>query len=131
MGKTSIEWTTESWNPTRGCSRVSPGCDGCYAMGQARRQDKPGRAYHGLTTYRPKGSMTSPWIKIEPGCEMPERESLPHIDLSVDVLIDTFTSGFRVGCYDFDRRLWVVFDREGSYAVDATHWMPIPKVPED
>lgn len=53
---TNIEWTDETWNPTKGCSRVSPGCDNCYAMGQARRQDKPGKPYHGLTIYRESGA---------------------------------------------------------------------------
>lgn len=28
---TSIEWTDATWNPTRGCSRVSEGCRNCYA----------------------------------------------------------------------------------------------------
>lgn len=31
MGDTSIQWTDKTWNPTRGCSRVSPGCEHCYA----------------------------------------------------------------------------------------------------
>ena len=31
MGKTSIEWTDRTWNPVRGCSRVSEGCRRCYA----------------------------------------------------------------------------------------------------
>lgn len=31
-GDTSIEWTDRSWNPTVGCTRVSPGCDNCYAF---------------------------------------------------------------------------------------------------
>ena len=32
MGRnTSIEWTDISWNPTTGCTRVSAGCDNCYA----------------------------------------------------------------------------------------------------
>jgi protein gp37 len=31
-GKTSIEWATLSWNPTTGCTRVSAGCDNCYAF---------------------------------------------------------------------------------------------------
>ncbi len=35
---TGIEWTDETWSPTVGCSRVSPGCDGCYAEREARRQ---------------------------------------------------------------------------------------------
>jgi protein gp37 len=28
---TAIEWTDQTWNPTTGCSKVSPGCDHCYA----------------------------------------------------------------------------------------------------
>lgn len=32
-----IEWTDETWNPTVGCSRVSPGCDNCYAIRVAAR----------------------------------------------------------------------------------------------
>lgn len=34
---TSIEWTDESWNPTTGCDRVSPGCARCYALALAAR----------------------------------------------------------------------------------------------
>lgn len=26
-----IEWTDTTWNPTTGCSKVSPGCEHCYA----------------------------------------------------------------------------------------------------
>jgi protein gp37 len=37
MGKSAIEWTEETWNPTTGCDRTSPGCDHCYAMTLARR----------------------------------------------------------------------------------------------
>lgn len=28
---TSIEWTGGTWNPVRGCTKVSPGCQNCYA----------------------------------------------------------------------------------------------------
>jgi protein gp37 len=28
---TSIEWTDATWNPVTGCTRISPGCDNCYA----------------------------------------------------------------------------------------------------
>ncbi|MFI0156156.1 DUF5131 family protein [Streptomyces lydicus] len=37
MGSTSIEWTTDVWNPTSGCDRVSDGCTNCYALTMARR----------------------------------------------------------------------------------------------
>jgi protein gp37 len=42
MGATSIEWTDRTWNPVRGCSRVSPGCVNCYAERQASRFSKAG-----------------------------------------------------------------------------------------
>jgi protein gp37 len=29
--KSDIEWTDATWNPTRGCTRVSEGCRNCYA----------------------------------------------------------------------------------------------------
>jgi protein gp37 len=29
--RTRIEWTDATWNPTTGCTRVSAGCDHCYA----------------------------------------------------------------------------------------------------
>ena len=35
--KTSIEWTEVTWNPTTGCTRVSEGCDNCYAASLSQR----------------------------------------------------------------------------------------------
>ncbi len=32
-----IEWTDATWNPVRGCSKVSPGCANCYAESFAER----------------------------------------------------------------------------------------------
>jgi protein gp37 len=52
QGVEGISWTDTTWNPVRGCSRVSPGCDHCYAMGQAHRFSGAGGAYEGLTTIR-------------------------------------------------------------------------------
>ena len=31
-GKSSIEWTDMTWNPLIGCTRVTQGCDHCYAF---------------------------------------------------------------------------------------------------
>jgi protein gp37 len=33
----AIEWTEATWNPTSGCTKVSPGCDRCYAERITRR----------------------------------------------------------------------------------------------
>lgn len=41
---TTIEWTEETWNPTTGCNRMSPGCDNCYALTLAKRLKGMGSA---------------------------------------------------------------------------------------
>ena len=35
--QSTIEWTEQTWNPTTGCTKVSPGCKHCYAEVMARR----------------------------------------------------------------------------------------------
>lgn len=48
MGDTTIEWTDKTWNPLRGCRRVSEGCRHCYAERMALRFSGPGQPYEGL-----------------------------------------------------------------------------------
>jgi protein gp37 len=35
--KSKIEWTDATWNPVRGCTKISPGCTHCYAETFAER----------------------------------------------------------------------------------------------
>ena len=35
--QSKIEWTEQTWNPTVGCTKISPGCKNCYAETMARR----------------------------------------------------------------------------------------------
>jgi protein gp37 len=35
--RSPIEWTNATWNPVRGCTKVSPGCKHCYAETFAER----------------------------------------------------------------------------------------------
>src|SRR6266852_821206 len=46
----SIEWTDATWNPLRGCTKISPGCKHCYAETFAERfRGVPGHPYeHGF-----------------------------------------------------------------------------------
>ena len=45
----SIEWTEATWNPITGCTRVSVGCDHCYAVTLTRRLAGMGQIkYKGL-----------------------------------------------------------------------------------
>src|SRR5689334_10604262 len=35
--QSKIEWTDATWNPVRGCTKISPGCTHCYAATFAER----------------------------------------------------------------------------------------------
>src|SRR6266851_5143465 len=44
--RSHIEWTDATWNPLRGCTKVSPGCKHCYAETFAERfRGVPGHPY--------------------------------------------------------------------------------------
>lgn len=44
--KSHIEWTDATWNPVRGCTKISPGCKHCYAETFAERfRNVPGHPY--------------------------------------------------------------------------------------
>src|SRR5580692_4137756 len=44
--ESSIEWTDATWNPVRGCTKITPGCAHCYAETFAERfRGVPGHPY--------------------------------------------------------------------------------------
>lgn len=43
-----INWATTTWNPLRGCARVSAACKSCYAEAVAARFSGPGQPFEGL-----------------------------------------------------------------------------------
>lgn len=66
MNGTTIEWTDVTWNPVRGCARVSPGCEHCYAERQAHRFGGPGQPYEGLTVLGKHGPRWAGRARFEP-----------------------------------------------------------------
>lgn len=58
-----IEWTEKTWNPLRGCRRVSEGCRNCYAEKVAARFAGPGGVYEGTVDARGRWNGT---IKLVP-----------------------------------------------------------------
>jgi protein gp37 len=67
MGETSaIEWTDATWNPIRGCTRVSEGCRHCYAETLAGRFSLPGQWGEGLATRTSKGARWTGKIDVAP-----------------------------------------------------------------
>jgi protein gp37 len=43
MSDTTIGWTDKTWNPVTGCTKVSAGCDNCYAEPWAARLQAMGQ----------------------------------------------------------------------------------------
>tara|TARA_R100000781_G_scaffold110309_4_gene75690 strand:- start:7486 stop:8535 length:1050 start_codon:yes stop_codon:yes gene_type:complete len=85
--KTGIEWTESTWNPIRGCSRVSEGCRNCYAETVANRFKGPGEPYEGLIA---KGDQWNGEVKmIEHKLDEPCRWSKPRM-IFVNSMSDLF-----------------------------------------
>lgn len=66
MGASAIEWTDVTWNPVRGCSRVSEGCRNCYAERQAARFSDPGQYAHGFVERTPGGPRWTGRVELVP-----------------------------------------------------------------
>ena len=62
--KSKIEWTQSTWNPIRGCTRVSEGCRFCYAERIAARFSREGLAYEGLAQMTKAGPRWSNEVKL-------------------------------------------------------------------
>lgn len=62
MQDTNITWADWTWNPIRGCSRISPGCIHCYAEADMARKNYnrkvPG--CHGYAEFRIVGQRSEP-----------------------------------------------------------------------
>lgn len=53
-----------TWNPVKGCTRISPGCMNCYAERQAARFAAPGRPFHLFADPERSGSKWTGKVEI-------------------------------------------------------------------
>jgi protein gp37 len=60
--KSTIEWTDATWNPVTGCTKVSPGCDHCYAERITNRFGGPG-AFDTVVLHPERLTMPLHWKK--------------------------------------------------------------------
>ena len=87
----SIEWTDVTWNCTVGCTRVSPGCENCYAEKVAHRGMSP--QHKGLTVLGKNGVRWNGKINLVPSAlEKPLRWRKPR-RVFVDSMSDLFHPG--------------------------------------
>jgi len=80
-----ISWTDDTWNPIRGCSRVSPGCGGpqgqggCYAERFAIRLSGSGQSYEGLVRSTSNGPRWTGEVRfVEDALNLPLRWKKPR-----------------------------------------------------
>ncbi len=88
--KSAIEWTQSTWNPVRGCTRVSEGCRFCYAERIAARFSGEGLAYEGLAKMTKKGPRWSNKVKlVEELLDVPLKWKKPQL-IFVNSMSDLF-----------------------------------------
>ena len=101
--KSKIEWTQSTWNPVRGCTRVSEGCRFCYAERIAARFSKKGLAYEGLAKMTKAGPKWSNEVRlVRELLDAPLKWKKPqlifvnsmsdlfHEDVPLDFILDVF-----------------------------------------
>ncbi|HEV3238400.1 MAG TPA: phage Gp37/Gp68 family protein [Gemmataceae bacterium] len=85
----TIEWTDATWNPIRGCTKISPGCTHCYAEVFAERfRGVPGHPYEqGFDLRLVPGKLTEPFTWNKPKRVFVNSMSdLFHKDVPVDYI---------------------------------------------
>lgn len=108
--KTSIEWTRSddgtpgaTWNPIRGCRRVSEGCRHCYAERVAARFSGPGQPYEGLAEMTPSGPRWTGAVRlIENVLNQPLQWKRPR-----RIFVNSMSDLFYEGLTDDD--IWRIF----------------------
>jgi protein gp37 len=85
-----IEWTDSTWNPVRGCTKISPGCAHCYAETFAERfRGVPGHPYEqGFDLKLIPGKLAEPFRWRKPSMVFVNSMSdLFHADVPEDYII--------------------------------------------
>jgi protein gp37 len=137
MATSSIEWTESTWNPVTGCTKVSPGCQHCYAERMSLRLQAMGspkyRNGFALTAYRDALLHPLNWNKPQ-RIFVNSMSDLFHRDVPVDYVLEVFDVMRRAHWHQFQ----VLTKRaerleELSRAIDwpANVWMGVSVENED
>lgn len=95
MQESAIAWTDSTWNPTHGCSKVSAGCDNCYAE---RISNRYNHTDHEWTNEHAAANVTEKPHKLEEPYRLddPQRifvnsmSDLFHSEISEEYIRDVF-----------------------------------------
>jgi protein gp37 len=125
---TSIEWTDRTWNPLTGCTKVSPGCDHCYAKTMHERFNGPG-SFDTVTLHPERTSQPLSWRKPS-RVFVNSMSDLFHQDVPVEFIARVFATMAAAREHTFqiltkrparmravlnDAHFWAAFWRAGVY----------------
>lgn len=100
----SIEWTDATWNPVTGCTKVSPGCDHCYAQTFSERwRGVPGHPFeHGfdLTLRAQRIEQPLSWRKPQ-NIFVNSMSDLFHVDVPDEFILQVFDVMRRASWHQF------------------------------
>ncbi len=140
--RTQIEWTDATWNPVTGCTRVSAGCDNCYAatLANGRLADIYGRRLPVVDTPKNRSDPFAvrlwPERLVQPARWTDSRlvfvnsmSDLFHVDVPEQFVRQVFEVMLKV-----DRHIYQVLTKRPSRAHrfwkrnrDLFEWRPIPE----
>ena len=87
--QSAIEWTESTWNPVTGCTKVSPGCDRCYAERIALRFPKTFTHGFNLTIKREVLDLPKRWRRPRV-VFVNSMSDLFHVDVPEDYIREVF-----------------------------------------
>ena len=100
----SIEWTESTWNPLTGCTKISEGCENCYAERLTRRLQAMGNPNYAngfkLTLHRHVLEYPLRWRKPQT-IFVNSMSDLFHKDVPDEFILDTFKIMKQAGWHRF------------------------------
>jgi len=125
-----IEWTDATWNPVRGCTKISPGCAHCYAEVFAERfRGVPGHPYErGFDLRLVPEKLTEPLFWAKPQIVFVNSMSdLFHEDVDDDYIVAVASIMVRTGWHVYQvltkrsQRMLHLLRTKLSFAAQAPH----------
>lgn len=132
--KTNIEWTDMVWNPVTGCTKVSPGCDNCYAIRTSARLQHHD-AYEGVVAdgdWTGKVNLVYERLDQPLGWKKPRRifvnsmSDLFHPDVPVDFIHDVWATMSAATQHTY--QILTKRPQRMSLVVGSMDWGPLPNV---
>jgi protein gp37 len=121
----SIEWTEATWNPVTGCTKISPGCQHCYAERMAKRLQAMGQP-----RYRDGFTLT-----VQPDVlDVPLRWRRPRmifVNSMSDLFHEDVPASYIAHCFDVmreaSRHTFQLLTKRPERAAELADQLPWPK----